>query len=112
MVPFKRLSLCFFFLLFSSNIFGSSSLKNPNAKIYEKGSILTSPLPIFENTLKSTMRLIQNAIHVMTSHHFHHNDDIQLSNAILDCLELLRSNTELLNWSLSAAHDPQGLFNR
>ncbi|PON35769.1 Pectinesterase inhibitor domain containing protein [Parasponia andersonii] len=73
---------------------------------------LKVPSHVFEESVESTLKVIQNLTYVITSHLHHHDDhDLdQLSHhhAISDCVDLLGSCTQLLNWSLHGIHDPKG----
>ncbi|ONI04864.1 hypothetical protein PRUPE_6G344600 [Prunus persica] len=79
-------------------------------------NIINVPLPVFRNSLHSTMELVQNVASVIPrirvyadAQDDHDDHDRNLNIAISHCADVLGSTYEALNWSLSAIHhDPKG----
>lgn len=104
----KKLSSIFIFLIYIFFCFLSMSPQPTSSDVLSE--FLKVALPIFKNLLESTINIFQNMTSTKMSHLdikdcFYHSNDFSDG-----CMELLCSTTQLLNWSLSIIHNPQGLY--
>lgn len=102
---------CFFFFFFFCFILGTRQLEaRPPQKPESdrESAAVASPGPSLES-IRSTIVVIEDVTNVVSKFAHAFGFDFRLSNAILDCLELLDYSAEELNWTLSSiAHKPSG----
>ncbi|KAL3532756.1 hypothetical protein ACH5RR_006277 [Cinchona calisaya] len=90
--------LCLYSPLVNS---GSSELLQPE--------YLKVPVSDFLSSLKSTIDTVRNVTSRVSELHSNFSNDLRLSNAISDCLDLLDLSAEELDWTFSASQKPNGI---